>query len=294
MIDVLLVVIGVLVLIIGSITDIKTREIPDWISFSAIILGLGLRLIYSISTFEWSFFFYGLLGFGIFFAIGMFMFYTGQWGGGDSKLLMGMGALFATYPTFLLNHFSPNLEYSFLLAFIINLVLVGSLYGLVWSIILSIKYRKKFAEEFHTIMKNKTIRKIRRAVLVLLLISLAASLLLRNVLFQISAISFSVIIFLTFYVWIYVRIVEKACMYKFLPVSKLTEGDWIAKDVTIKGKRITGPKDLGISLEQIAKLKKLKVRRVLVKEGIPFIPSFFIAFIVSLIWGNILLVLMGL
>ena len=82
MIDLLLLLVGLAVFIIGSITDIKTREIPDWVSYSAIILGLGLRLLYSLSTLDWSFFLYGLLGFGIFLALGLFMFYTGQWGGG--------------------------------------------------------------------------------------------------------------------------------------------------------------------------------------------------------------------
>ena len=41
-------------------------------------------------------------------------------------------------------------------------------------------------------------------------------------------------------------------------------------------------KDLGISLQQIALLKKLKVKQVWVKEGIPFVPSFFFAYILTL------------
>ncbi|GIU69536.1 MAG: hypothetical protein KatS3mg002_0772 [Candidatus Woesearchaeota archaeon] len=48
-------------------------------------------------------------------------------------------------------------------------------------------------------------------------------------------------------------------------------------------KYITGPKDLGISKEQIELLKKSKIKKVLVKEGIPFIPAFLIAFILTMI-----------
>jgi prepilin signal peptidase PulO-like enzyme (type II secretory pathway) len=294
MIDVLLVIIGVVVLIVGTVTDFKVREIPDWVSYSAIIAGLGLRLLYSVATFDWSFFLLGLLGFAVFAALGIFMFYTGQWGGGDTKLLMGIGALFATYPNFLLNYFNPYLKYSFLLAFLINLVLIGSFYGLLWSVVLSIKHRKNFVKEFANVTKEVPIKKIRRAVLILLAAALVSSFVIRNLFFQITVLSFALIIFLTFYVWVYVKVVEKACMHKYVPPSKLTEGDWIAKDVYIKGKRITGPKDLGISKESIKKLLKGKVRRVLIKEGIPFIPSFLIAFIVSLIWGNVLFILMGL
>jgi hypothetical protein len=78
-----------------------------------------------------------------------------------------------------------------------------------------------------------------------------------------------------------------------IPVEKLTEGDWIVKDVIVGGKRICGPKDLGISKPQIEVLLKLKqkgkIRKILVKEGMPFVPVFLISFVISLIWGNIAL-----
>ena len=78
-------------------------------------------------------------------------------------------------------------------------------------------------------------------------------------------------------------------MVKNVSVNKLVEGDWIVGDIKIKGKYICGPKDLGISMTQISLLRKNHVKEVLVKEGIPFVPAFLIALIVSLIFGNILL-----
>ena len=80
-------------LIIASITDIKTREVPDWLNYGLIVFGLGSRLIYSIALSDFSFFLYGLTGFLVFFIIANIMFYSAQWGGGDSKLLMGLGAV---------------------------------------------------------------------------------------------------------------------------------------------------------------------------------------------------------
>ena len=45
---------------------------------------------------------------------------------------------------------------------------------------------------------------------------------------------------------------------------------------------MTGPKDLGISRQQIERLIRYKkIRKVIVKEGIPFIPAFLIAFILT-------------
>ena len=49
---------------------------------------------------------YSLITFGAFFDIGLIMYYTKQWGGGDSKLLMGLGALLPLYPNIIIDNFS--------------------------------------------------------------------------------------------------------------------------------------------------------------------------------------------
>src|SRR3989338_10189237 len=80
------------VLAVGSITDLKTREVPDWVNYGLIISGIGLNLLFSVIYSSWSFIISSIAGLGVFFAISYIMFYTGQWGGGDSKMLMGIGA----------------------------------------------------------------------------------------------------------------------------------------------------------------------------------------------------------
>jgi len=81
-------------------------------------------------------------------------------------------------------------------------------------------------------------------------------------------------------------------MLKYVEPKELTEGDWIAKDIKVKGEYITGPKDLGIEKKQINKLIKFyklgKIKKVLIKEGIPFVPSFLLAFIVTYFWSSFL------
>ena len=65
------------------------------------------------------------------------------------------------------------------------------------------------------------------------------------------------------------------------------------KDIVVNKKYITGPKDLGIEKKQLKKLinyyKKGKIKRVLIKIGIPFVPSFLIAYLITLWIGNVLL-----
>ena len=96
-----------------------------------------------------------------------------------------------------------------------------------------------------------------------------------------------------FYMWFFVKTIEDCCMIKSVPVEKLTEGDWIVKNIVIDKKRICGPKDLGISKSQIKTLLRLKrkgkIRKILIKEGMPFVPSFLISYVVTLIFGNLVL-----
>jgi len=42
---------------------------------------------------------------------------------------------------------------------------------------------------------------------------------------------------------------------------------------------VCGPGDLGITNQQIALLKQHGIKHVVVKEGIPFVPSFLIAYV---------------
>jgi len=285
MIDIILLTIGVIGLLIGTVTDIKKREVPDWLSYSLIASGLGLRLINSLATLSWYPFLYGILGFVVFTSLAYIMFYAGQWGGGDSKMLIGLGAIFSTYPVFLLDYFKPELNLPFLAIFVINALLAGAVYGIIYSIILAIKNKKKFLIEIKQILQKPIVKKSRNSILIIsvlfiLIIHLTVNFIL------IPLILLVLIFILTFYLWIFSKAVEKACMYKFVTPNKLVEGDWIAKNVYVGKKLVCGPKDLGIEKEQIEQLKKYKIKKILIKEGIPFIPSFLIGAVVSLVWGN--------
>ncbi|MBI2656261.1 hypothetical protein HYX03_00805, partial [Candidatus Woesearchaeota archaeon] len=107
---------------------------------------------------------------------------------------------------------------------------------------------------------------------------------------RILILSLAFLILTTFYLWIFVKAIEKSAMNKLVEPSKLTEGDWIVNDVFVGKKYICGPKDLGIEKRQIKKLigfyRQGKIKKILIKEGIPFVPSFLIAFIVTLIFGS--------
>jgi len=116
--------------------------------------------------------------------------------------------------------------------------------------------------------------------------------LLSDVFLQITFTILTGILLFSYFLLLFVRAVEKYIMLKWVHPSKLTEGDWIAKDIKVNNRFIVGPRSLGIEKRQIAQLKRLaaqgKVKKVQIKEGIPFVPSFFIAYVFALLFGNVI------
>ncbi len=280
MIELILIIVGLVGLFAGSITDIERREIPNWISFSLIAAGLGIRAIGAIVEHDVMMFFAGLVGLAVMAIIGEGLYYSRQWGGGDTKLLMGVGALFG----------SISIVPWFLFHFLVNLVIVGAGYGIVWSIYLAIRYHRHFFNGLKRIFKEVRVQcEVFSGLGVLFLLGSFA---VRNTIYStlfliLGGISMGYVV-----LYLFVKTVETTCMFRRLKVKNLTEGDWIAEDVIVKGKLIYSMKEPGVSKQQMNLLKKLKVKRVLVKDGIPFVPSFFIALIITLWLGNLVLLIL--
>lgn len=278
--DILLIVIVLVALIIASVSDIKTSEVPDYASYSLVASALGIRLIYSVLSSDWRYFLYGLIGFGAMFAVGAGLYYTKQWGGGDAKLLMGLGAAFATSPFYI------SEKIPFLLSLLANLFIVGAVYGLIWSsIIIITHWNESFSEWKGSLKKRKKLHLLVVGfVCILAITSFFMAIFLRA-----AMIASAVFLAVYFYLYFFVKAAEKVGMHKRIKVSQLTEGDWVAEVIKVRGKVICSPKDIGLEKEQIAALLRAKVKSVLIKQGIRFVPAILIGVIISLIAGNIFL-----
>ena len=283
MFDYIIAIIAVIWLTAASISDIKTKEVPDWLNFSLISIGFAIFIFKSIVQSSFDPIINSLIGFAIFFAIGNLMYYSRQWGGGDSKLLYGLGVLFYQYPKGLTTIFNPNINMPFLAILFLNLLIIGSIYGILISFSLMIKKRKKFVKQFKK-LNNKT-KKITKTLLVLAgLLIISAFLLTQETQTRTILIIAAVTPLIFFYLLISVKAIESICMYKKIKVSKLVEGDWIAENI----KGIYNPKkSIGVTKKQIELIKKHK-QEIIIKEGIAFVPPFLIATIISLIFGNVL------
>ncbi len=303
-----LLTLGLLALLIGTYTDLKVREVPDWVSYGLIISGLAIRLAAAIvagatagtGSMGWlaagKLFGIDLLWFLAFVLIAYLMFYSGQWGGGDAKLLLGLGIVFATYPRSLFTlapQLSPDLAIPFPITLILHIFIFGAVYGLLLSLYLALKQWGLFLQKWREIrVKERKLWFLAQLLFVFGLVAAIVSFILDYDLFVFFAIFVAFLPYIFLVLWIFARTVEQVCMIHNISVPKLREGDWIVKDVYYKNSSskktyICGPKDLGISNEQIALLKKYKIHSVLVKEGIPFVPAFLLATIISLIWGNL-------
>jgi len=211
------------------------------------------------------------------------MYYAGQWGGGDAKLLVGIGALLPQYPKLLLNYFHPNLNIPFLVIVILNILIIGGIYGILYSIFAALKNKISFLREIKLLFKKYN-KELIFPLIILLLVTVYAVIIKMYII-----VLFVFIILFMIFIFFFIKAVENASMYKTVKVNKLVEGDWVVQSIKAKNKIIYKPKLLGISKQDIQNFKRNKIKQVLVKDGLAFVPAFLVGFLISLIWGNIFL-----
>src|SRR3989344_5748280 len=245
----------------ASIQDLKKREVANWLNFSFIAFALAYRAFYSLATKNLQFFLFGVLGFAIFFIIAHALYYAKAFAGGDAKLLMGFGIII------------PYTSYSSLLIlspiFLFTLFLVGAIYSLLYSIIIITKNKQKFKKEFLSYFRKYKFTLTTS--LILFLVSLFLT-------FIASLIIHLTILFLIPLIYVYTKSLEN-CMIKLYNYNGLTEGDWLVNDIKLTKNIIIKKTVHGLSKKDIKLLKKYK-RNILIKEGIPFVPAFFITLII--------------
>lgn len=254
-------------IVFATIQDLKRKEIANWLNFSLIIFALGFRFFYSLfSNNGFAFFYQGLIGFGIFFILGNLLYYGKLFAGGDAKLMIALGAIL---PFSLV--LKENLEI-FLLFFVLFL-LVGSIYSILTTIYLSFMHFEKFKREFSKQFKKNKKWIILALFFSLILIFLGFS---DSLLFILA-----IIVFVFPYFYIYTKSVDESCMVKKIKTSKLEEGDWLYKNLTLGKKKIKARWD-GLSKQEIKLIQK-KLNYVVIRKGIAFTPVFLISFVI-LFW----------
>lgn len=264
---------------LAGIVDLKTTEIPDWIPHT--MIGMGIAGNAAISILTGSYESIGLsLAFGIgFLAFGFFLYYTGQWGGGDAKILSSIG--------FLLPQLSINKSiFPFPLGFFFNVFFVGAVYMIGYTIILALS-NKKIIENFLWRLKGSVKELVYLTVSIVAIIALAGFLAIKKLEFiELNQIAFfgssilGISIFM-FLLWKLTKSVEEVGFKRRIRISQLKEGD-VLEDSKIWE---------GLSKKEVEKIKKSKRGYVIIKEGVRFAPTFFLALLATLLFGDIVLLI---
>jgi len=273
---------AVIFLAVGSYFDLKTGEIPEKISYGFISLALIIAASNSILNSDIQFFLNSLFLGTAFFIIGLILFYLGQWGGGDVKLMAGIGCTlgYLAYANYFTEGFFP-----YYLTYFINMGFIALPYVIIYGLILGIK-NPETKSEFMKYWKD-----IRTKVVFLLsfLPSIFAFSLGQNSLgilylflppLMISA--------------LYLKAVEMTALQQVTDVIELHEGDIVAEDLIIENEKIASKRNIeGLSDEDIQKIQRLALdgkipSKIKIKEGIRFAPILFLTFL-SILWiGNLM------
>jgi Flp pilus assembly protein protease CpaA len=247
-------------LVIAGIWDLKTTEVPDEIPLLMSSLGLFLWTISSLTSGDFSIFMLSFFTGLALLSVGYIFYKTGQWGGADATLLGSVGFLLPTYPTM---QFFP-------IDFFINLFLVGSVYMIFYSIIIGLKNSHLFSHFLKDLKEN------------IIVVFISMTFLISGIMLKFQVLQ-KLLLLLGFLMlfWRYAMVLEKNFFVKRIPVSKLKPGDVIADS----------KKWVGLTEKEVEDIRR-KRKTVKIKEGIRFVPAFPITLVVTVVYGNLMFLLL--
>ncbi len=269
-------------LILGSIIDLKTGEIPDRLTIGLALIMMLISAIYSIITSDVYYFITPLFAGGLYFLLGYVIYSQGEWGGGDVKLISGVGCSIG---------FLKSVDYltegviPYYLDYLINIALVSSPYLIVYTLLLGLLKPAVFTDFFNSI-KNKIVLMILAASIIPLITAYWMKL--GNVIIIYALIPFLIILS------VYLRAVERNALEKTVKVSELQVEDVVANDLVVDGVKVASRRNIsGLTEEDIKKIKSLSKKgkipdEIRIKWGVRFAPIFLMAFLLSILVGNTL------
>lgn len=265
---------------VAAAFDLKTTEIPDQIPY--IMIAAGLIIAAANSYLQWN---YWPLALSIIVGacltgFGFLMYYFGQWGGGDVKILAAVGCLLPELPM----GFAPQywLGLPFPLSYLFNVFFIGTGYMLLYAVVVALRNKKIIAEFFKQMKSSGKIMVIGVPALFVIFFAInsylanlfglrdSLEIVLTNSLLPLAATMF------LFVIWKFSKAVEDVGFKKKIPISKLRVGDILFESRELEG----------ITTEQLKKIKKSGKKFVTIKEGVRFAPAFTLALLFTLYYGD--------
>ena len=254
-----LVALGIIWVIGAMFQDLKRREVDNLWNFSLIAIALAYRASVSVFSNDYWFVLNGLIGLGIFLIIGNLFYYSRMFAGGDAKLLIALGVILPLSYNWIINFKIFGL-------FILLFLIAGSFYSLIYAVFLMIFNFKRFKKEF--VLQWKDYKKMFFIALIFVGLWIVLMFILGYANFSLVGL----IILLFPVLFVFAKSIEESCLVREVNCNKATLGDWLYKPVKIKGRIIKADWE-GLGKKELELIRKSK-KKVFIKYGIPFTPSF--------------------
>ena len=253
-------------LTIASFQDLKRREVDNWLNLLILFSGAAFIVFEALFSQNPEVIFLGIFSFLVMFLLCNLFYYMRIFAGGDAKLLFALFAVFVSASFF-------STIYN-ILGFVFFLFLAGGIYGLGWSCVLFFSNYNDCVDEMKRRFKDFK-----------LLLIVGAILLFSGIIIWLSNLGVGYYCFLIGmllliggFLMLFAKSIEDKSMIKKLKAEDLRPGDWLYEDVSIGKNKIKADWQ-GLSEEEINMLRRSK-KKVKIKQGIPFVPSFLIAYII--------------
>lgn len=265
---------------VAAAYDLKTTEVPNWVFYVMLAVGVPSVIAYSLlSSGIESLAFSTATGVGLL-GLGYLMYRLGQWGGADMVLLAIIGFLMtSTSPLF-----PGETAFPFGISFLFNLFIIGAAYMVAYAAIFAMRNKAVITNFKSNMMKSTRL-------LIILCISMVA--VFTVLMFYLSGLvggltnaemarGIALPILLTVAFMVVYKFAKSVETYGFktrIPVSRLKAGDMLLDERKL----------IGITQEQVNRIRRSGKRYVWIKDGVRFVPAFPLALLFTLYVGDAIL-----
>lgn len=271
-------------LTLASIADLRTGEIPEKISWGLAVSILVLAITHSTIVSDATPLIL-TIGIGlIFFTFAYLVYRMGQWGGGDVKLMGGIGCSLGLIDA--MGFIWPNTRLMpYPISYIVAMGFLALPYAVTYSLYLSVKKPAVFTQFAENLKDTKK--------QLLIVCSLTPALITAKLGYPIL-VEIYLLVPVSIIALIFLRAVEEKALRKEIPVKDLVEGDVLAEEIKTGEKTIKPEHAIeGLSLAQVEELKTLAGEgkipwEVTVKWGVKFAPILLFSYALTVWVGNLL------
>ncbi|HHQ45510.1 MAG TPA: prepilin peptidase, partial [Candidatus Altiarchaeales archaeon] len=270
-------------LFIASWIDLMTGEIPDRITktlFGGLLLFSAAAAFVNRDPFMFTTPF--IVG-ACFFIVSAILFFLGQWGGGDVKITAGVGVLLGLVSR--MGYVWPNMDLTpYYLAYWMNMAFISIPYVAVYTLVLGFMRPNVFKQFLKNIREHRTLFLIGFSFIpsllsIILAIPNATGLYLMLPVFTVGT--------------VYLKTCEREALMKEIPVSGLSEGDILAQDLVVGGKKLFSKRNIeGLTSEDVERIICLAGRgdiseNITIRWGVKFAPILMFALLATIYLGSI-------